>query len=300
MSVPRFSSREQLIDRKMRGGYFSNPLRVHRIYWDRTEHFTGADILRRMLAEILGTAFLVFSVCSFARLQRRALLPDDVPDVHFMVGLVVLFIVFAFGSISGAHINPAISFAFFLRGSLPPQLLPAYWISEVTGAFLGALIAWGILGNQGGENLITLHHLSLWHGFGMEIWLTFILVCVSLAVAAQHKFLGLQAGIAEGAAVAALGLMGGLGTGAVMNPAFIAIPIVAGDVRGYVWLYVIGPMIGAAAAVIVMHLLIPIVREEEVKAAVGEPQQPSYIRPVPRHEEPAVGVTEIHAVVAEA
>jgi glycerol uptake facilitator-like aquaporin len=300
MSVPRYSSRESLIDRRMREGYFSNPLRIHRIYWDRHEHFTGADVLRRMLAEIMGTAFLVFAVCSFARLQRRAYLPDDVPDLHWMSGLVVLFVVFAFGSISGANINPAISFAFFLRGSLPPQLLPVYWISQFSGGFLGALIAWGVLGNQGGEHIVTLHYLSLWHGFGMEMWLTFILVCVSLAVAAHHKFTGLQAGIAQGAAVAALGVMGGLGTGAAMNPAFITIPIVAGNVRGYLWLYVVGPMLGAIAAVIVMHLLVPVVPEEEVKAAVGEPRQPSYTRPVPRHEDPGLGVSEIHAVVAEA
>jgi aquaporin Z len=154
------------------------------------------------------------------------------------------------GAVSGAHLNPAITIAFTLRGDFPVRRVLMYVIAQFAGAVLAALVLIGLIGKQGTAGL-TLPGQGISAGIAMswEALLTLGLASVILGTASGAQQIGAMAAIAVGSYIALAGLIGAPVSGASMNPARSLGPaLVLGDWTSW-WAYVAGPVIGALVAV---------------------------------------------------
>jgi aquaporin Z len=163
-----------------------------------------------------------------------------------MVMAIILFM----GAISGAHLNPGVSLAFASRGDFPWRRVPTYIIAQLVGATLACLFLLAVFGNV--EHLgATLPGPGYhdWQALLMEIALTAVLVSVILGTASGAQNVGSFAALAVGGYIALAGLWSAPVSGTSMNPARSFGPaLVSGDWNSY-WVYVLGPLIGAAIAV---------------------------------------------------
>jgi len=160
---------------------------------------------------------------------------------------------YAWGPLSGLHINPAVTFAFFARGVFPSKWVVPYWAVQFAGTICAALFLQVMFGDvsTGGNYPINTPG-GEWKSLVMEIVLTAILVSVILNMATGARSIGHNAAIAVGSTVALLGLFASPISGASMNPARTLGPdIVGNDYTGW-WLYIAGPVIGAAIAVAII------------------------------------------------
>jgi aquaporin Z len=211
---------------------------------------------RRLVSELLGTFFLVL-VAAGGGMMGEAF-PNTISRTAAVTapGLMVLAIILFMGKVSGAHLNPAVSVAFALRGDFPWWRVPGYVVVQLGGA---ALAAWF---------LQAVVHVSASFGsnypasgfgdgdaFWMELILTFGLVSVILGTASGAQNLGVIGALGVGSYIALAGLWGSPISGASMNPARTFGPdVVAADFHAY-WVYVAGPLAGAVIAVGVAFVL---------------------------------------------
>ena len=159
---------------------------------------------------------------------------------------IILFM----GKVSGAHLNPAVSVAFSLRGDFPWRRVPGYVIVQLAGAALAAWFLEAVVHVSAtyGSNYPAAH-FSAGDAFWMEAVLTFGLVSVILGTASGAQNLGVIGALGVGAYIALAGLWGSPISGASMNPARTFGPdLIGGDFTSY-WVYVAGPLAGAAVAV---------------------------------------------------
>jgi aquaporin Z len=163
---------------------------------------------------------------------------------------MVLAIILFMGAVSGAHLNPAVSLAFALRGDFPWKRLPGYVFVQLLGATLACLFLLAVFGNV--ENLgATLPGpgYANWQAFLMEVALTATLVSVILGTASAAQNVGAIAALGVGGYIALAGLWAAPVSGTSMNPARSFGPaLVSGDFTSY-WVYVAGPVLGALLAV---------------------------------------------------
>ena len=205
---------------------------------------------RRLFSELLGTFFLVLvgaggavvGAASHGAISRTAAVSAP--------GLMVMAIILFMGAISGAHLNPAVTLAFSLRGAFPWRRVPGYIIVQLAGATLACLFLWGVLGKLG-----MLGATEPGPGFSnveamlIELALTVGLVSVILGTASSAQNVGPLSAIAVGGYIILAGLWSSPVSGASMNPARSFGPDLAlGDFSHY-WVYVVGPLAGAALAV---------------------------------------------------
>lgn len=210
--------------------------------------------LQRLLAEFVGTFALV--LVEAGGVVVAGLFHQDVNSAaHYAsCGLIVMALIYALGSTSGAHINPAITFAFALRKDFPWRSLPAYWLAQVLGAIAGAALVRVLFGET--EHLgAPLPHLSIPLTFAVEALLTFLLVTVVLGIAPKGELVGNNVAISVGGTVALCGLFAGRVSGASMNPARAFGPYLVSGQFGEVWLYILAPFAGALLAVGLAWLL---------------------------------------------
>jgi aquaporin Z len=211
---------------------------------------------RRLFSELYGTFFLVI-VAAGGGMMGQAF-PNTISRTAAVVapGLMVMGIIMFMGKISGAHLNPAVSIAFSLRGDFPWRRVPGYVIVQLVGATLAALILWLIVdvsAKYGGN--YPADGYSDWQALAMEILLTFGLVSVILGTASGAQNIGIIGAIGVGAYIALAGLWGSPISGASMNPARTFGPdLASGTWTGY-WLYVVGPILGACIAVACAYAL---------------------------------------------
>jgi aquaporin Z len=169
-----------------------------------------------------------------------------------MVGAIILFM----GTVSGAHLNPAVSIAFAARGNFPWKRVPAYIVAQFLGAILATLLLWALIGKQGSAGL-TLPGQGISAGTAMvwELVLTAGLVSVILGTASGAQQIGALAAVGVGSYIALAGLWGSPVSGASMNPARSLGPaLVKGDWTAW-WAYLIGPILGGAIAVGFAYIL---------------------------------------------
>ncbi len=212
--------------------------------------------MRSFLAELLGTYFLVFA-------GTGALVINDVsggvithPGIAMVFGLVVMVLIYAFGEISGAHFNPAVTVGFWLSGRFPFRRIFPYMGAQFFGAILASLTL-KILFPMHSTLGITLPRGDVGQSFILEAILTGLLVLVILSVTSGAKEKGLLAGVAIGGTVGMEALFAGPICGASMNPARSFAPAwVSGHLCG-VWIYLLAPLVGACVAVVVHRLLSP-------------------------------------------
>ena len=203
---------------------------------------------RRWLAEFVGTFALtfvaaggvVFDAVSAGSIGRAASVVAP--------ALLILAMIYTVGDVSGAHFNPAVSLAFALRGDFPWRRVPGYWAAQIVGAVAAAGLLRAMYGPVGHLGA-TLPHHGQGRSLLMEALLTWLLITVILGTAEGHKLVGHNAAIATGGYIALAGLFASPISGASMNPARSLGPdVVAGTLSTY-WIYLVGPLIGALAAV---------------------------------------------------
>ncbi len=206
-----------------------------------------ADDFRKYACEVIGTYSLVFFAAG-------AVMISEVTDgglgaigAGLISGLVITIVIYTFGGVSGAHVNPAISISAVYLGKLERRLLPGYVIAQMAGSALGGLSLLWAVGDYGsmGANLPNTQ-LGVTPGvaFAIELFLSFLLMWVICGTAyfsgAEKPFAGLAIGATVGIEV----MMMGPFAGAAMNPARAFGPYLAlGDFTHY-WIYVVGPVIG--------------------------------------------------------
>jgi aquaporin Z len=233
----------------------SNPNRlieyIERDILDRISDFHDPrQEWRRLFSELLGTFFLVLVAAGGGMMM--AAYPGSVSVSAAVVapGLMVMAVILFMGKVSGAHLNPAVSIGFALRGDFPWRRVPGYIVVQVLGATLACAFLQGVI------------HISATHGsnypasgasslqaFWMELILTFGLFSVILGTASGAQNIGIFGALGVGAYIALAGLWGNAISGASMNPARTLGPDLIGWKFIDYWVYVAGPLAGMCAAV---------------------------------------------------
>jgi MIP family channel proteins len=224
------------------------------------------DLARRALAEGLAAFTLVFAGCG-------AIVADAEYDgalgtvgIALVFGLVIMVMVYAIGHLSGAHINPAVTLAFTLTRHFPAREALAYIGAQLAGATLAALLLLAVWTDQPAELGATVPSVGAGSAFVYELVLTAFLMFVVMAVATDTRAIGPAAAVAIGGTISLDALFGGPVTGASMNPARSFGPaLVAGEWRGF-WVYVVGPIAGAALGAFAYEL----VRGEHPEVVAGD------------------------------
>jgi aquaporin Z len=220
-------------------------------FWD--DRYEG----RRLFSELLGTFFLVLVAVGGGMVNAR-FGGQAVPYTARVVApaLMVAAIILFMGAVSGAHLNPAVSIAFALRGDFPWKRVPAYIVAQFAGAILATLLLWALIGKQGSAGLtLPGHGVSTATAMWWEVLLTTGLVSVILGTASGAQQLGPLAAIGVGSYIALAGLWGAPVSGASMNPARSLGPALVLDNWTAWWAYLVGPVAGAVVAVGVAYVL---------------------------------------------
>ncbi len=214
------------------------------------------DLPRRLVAEFLGTFLLVAGGCAAAAVNFRmpGVLGGHV-GIAVAWGLIVAMVIFAIGHLSGAHINPAITLAFAGGRHFPWREVIPYWVAQITGAMCGALAIAGLFGTDSGLSLTQPHTVGNGTAVVIEVAITAILMLVVMAVATDTRAQGALAAVAIGTTVTVLGLVMGPITGASMNPARSIGPAVATGDFTVLWIYIVGPILGAGVGVTIYAYL---------------------------------------------
>lgn len=206
---------------------------------------------RRLFSELLGTFYLVLVAVGGGMVDAR-FGGDAVPHSAQVVApaLMVAATILFMGTVSGAHLNPAVSLAFAARGDFPWRRVPAYVVAQLLGAVLATLLLWALVDKQGSAGLtlpgsgISTTTAMLW-----EAVLTTGLVSVILGTASGAQQIGPLAAVGVGGYIALAGLWGSPVSGASMNPARSLGPALVLDDWTSWWAYLVGPLVGAAVAV---------------------------------------------------
>ncbi len=213
-------------------------------------------MIKRLTAEFLGTFALVF-------VGTGSIIMNDLtggalthPGVSLVFGLIVFTMICAFGDISGAHFNPAVSLGFVIARRFSARQLPLYIASQIAGAIAASLCLRFLFPTHqtlGGTYPKSATPIV----FTVELFLTTVLMFVILGGSTRAKERGITAAVAIGAVVAAAALLGGPISGASMNPARSLGPALPANDLQSLWIYLTAPFIGAALSVPLCRLVQP-------------------------------------------
>jgi len=238
--------------------------------WTSAEHRK-----RRLTAEFIGVFMFMFILSGGAAMLVKYGGGSPSPYVVALIlsafsALWLAAAIFFLGDIS-AHFNPAMTFAFALRGDMGWVMAVAYWVVQGGAAIAGALLARWFFGPLGNLAATRPPDGMALQSVAFEALITFGLVLMVLGIANGPKLNGPFVPIAVAAYIMAWGSMGGPFEGAAMNPARALGPDVALGQLGTWWIYLVGPMLGAALAVPVARLLRGPAKAQEARAAMGNP-----------------------------
>jgi MIP family channel proteins len=220
-----------------------------------------SSLARSLVAELIGTFALVFAGAGAIMVDAKTHALGHV-GVAIAFGLVIMVMIYAVGHISGAHFNPAVSFAFALTRHFPWPRAGAYWLAQAAGALMAAALLRASLGDLAHVGA-TLPSGSQAQSFLWEVVLTFFLMLVIMSVATDARAVGEAAAIAIGGTVGLDAMFGGPISGASMNPARSFGPaVVSGDLHA-LWLYIVAPLVGAALGALAYQF----VRGEQTRPA---------------------------------
>ncbi len=205
---------------------------------------------RRLFSEIWGTFLLVVVAAGAGVVSAKSSGAVTLGMAVVAPGLMVMVIIYFMGTVSGAHLNPAVTLAFAVRRNFPWGRVPGYILAQVAGGLLAAFFLramFGTAGNLGatvpGTGVNTLQALA------MEVLLTTGLVNTILGTASGARNIGANGAIAVGAYIALAGLWAAPISGASMNPVRSLAPDLARGDFATSWIYVVGPLAGAMIAV---------------------------------------------------
>lgn len=210
---------------------------------------TSPSILfKKCLLEALGTFAIVFFGCG--SLVVASLFPGSVPPgtTPLVFGLIVTAMVYTLGHLSGAHLNPAVTIAFVVGRHFPGRPAVFYVVAQCVGAVLASLLlVWLVPGAT--TYGASLPSVPVPQAVAWEFLLTFFLMLAVVSVATDARAVGAMTGLVVGGVVALLAMVGGPVTGASMNPARSLGPALLQGEMGTLWIYIVGPVLGACAAV---------------------------------------------------
>ena len=207
-----------------------------------------------VVAEFIGTFLLVF-------FGTGAIIVDRLYDgavthlgIAVAFGLVVMVVIYAIGEISGAHLNPAVTWSFFIARRI--GLAQAVWYTLFQ--ILAAIAASGVLKMMFPQTMTmgeTLPSHGIWSAVVMEFILSFTLMFVIINLATGSKEQGLMAGLSIGFTVLICALMGGPVSGASMNPARSIGPALVAWNLNLLWIYIVTPVLGAVSSIYIWKII---------------------------------------------
>ncbi|GAC1447024.1 MAG: aquaporin [Vulcanimicrobiaceae bacterium] len=225
---------------------------------------------RRLAAEVIGTFVLTFVAAG-----------ADIVDFvsggtighvarYLAPGLTVTALIWSLSGVSGAHINPAVTLAFVVRGTFPIARVPGYVAAQIIGASAAALLLRAIFKDAVAHGIThAVPPFTTLQAAALETVLTFVLVYVILSTADQKAVVGKNAAIGVGGIVAVCGLAFSPVSGASMNPARSLGPMIAAWRFPDAWLYIVAPSLGAALASVVVTALDGPPTQDDRRAADG-------------------------------
>jgi aquaporin Z len=205
-------------------------------------------VMKKSFAEFLGTFALVFA-------GTGAIIINDVSGgaighagIALTFGLIVMAMIYTFGDVSGAHLNPAVTLGLAAAGRFGWREVPGYCLSQTAGALTASSVLW-LLFPEHAKLGATLPSGSAMQSFVLEIILTAILMLTILRVSTGAKEEGITAGIAIGGIIALEAMFAGPVCGASMNPVRSLAPALLSGHHEHLWIYLAAPVLGALAAV---------------------------------------------------
>jgi MIP family channel proteins len=228
-------------------------------------------IAPKLLAEFIGTFSFVFIGAGAAAVVGDGVGLPGILAIAFAHGLTIMVFAFAYGPISGGHMNPAVTLGVLAAGAMGVGEAIGYIVSQLIGGVAGALLLSAVLGGAktGLGTPALAHNLTLAAtsltitpiaGFMIEAVLAFFLVTVVLSTAVAGRA-GNLAPLAIGMTLTLNIIMGGALTGAAFNPARALGPMVATGNFSDAWLYLMAPIVGAIVAAILHTGLVRLIQE---------------------------------------
>lgn len=206
-----------------------------------------------LLTEMVGTFTLVLVVSSAVATSVAS--GGSLLGSAFAYGLALMSLIYVWGSFSGAHFNPAVSFGFAVAGRMNWGLMLGYWIAQLLGGILAAALVAYFFGTTtgAGASVGTLTNTNAWAAVLFEAFITFFLVIAYLFIY-RDPMKALVSGLAIGMVLTFCFLAGGSLTGASTNPARSLGPAIFANTLGTYWIYIVGPLLGALVAALVYKL----------------------------------------------
>ncbi|WP_394749282.1 MIP/aquaporin family protein [Spongiimicrobium salis] len=210
------------------------------------------------IAEFFGTFAMVF--CGTGAMTINEITGGSVTGVGIGItwGFIVIAMIYAFGDISGAHFNPAVTLAFAFAKKFSWKKVPVYILIQCLGALVASAVLWFLFPESewlGGTQPSVAPYFPPYKAFILEILLTFFLMLVIINVSTGAKEIGIIAGLAIGGVVMLEAIFAGPMTNASMNPARSLGPALISGHLENLWLYLSAPFIGAILAVISCRLV---------------------------------------------
>lgn len=212
--------------------------------------------MRKYVAELLGTFALVFCGTGAIVINQESGGAITHVGIAITFGLIVMAMIYTFGDISGAHLNPAVTIAFAIAGRFKLKEVFPYIISQLAGAFLASVTLKYLF--PANETLgATLPAGTAMQSFILEFILTFFLMLVIIHVATGSKEQGMFAGLAIGSTVLLEAMFAGPICGASMNPARSLAPAIVSGNIDHLWVYITATISGAALTIPIWKFLNP-------------------------------------------
>nr|AMW03271.1 aquaporin NIP [Tamarix hispida] len=217
--------------------------------------YVTLPFIQKMIAEILGTYFLIFAGCASVTVNLDYDKVVSLPGISIVWGLAVMVMVYSVGHISGAHFNPAVTVAFATCRLFPWKQVPAYIICQVVGSTLASGTLRLIF--EGSKNQFpgTSPAGTELQSFVVEYIITFYLMFVISGVATDNRAIGELAGLAVGSTVLLNVMFAGPISGASMNPARSIGPAIVHHRYNSLWIYIVAPLCGAVSGAWVYNLI---------------------------------------------
>lgn len=204
--------------------------------------------MNRYLAEVIGTFGLIFAGCGAVVINQQT--GGDITHVGVALtwGMIVMAMIYALGDVSGAHMNPAVTVAFWTAGRFSARDVVPYIGAQCLGS-IAACVVLRILFSENEMLGATIPRDTWWQSFVLEFLLTFFLMFVVLNVSTGAKEKGIMAGAAIGAVVGLEAMFAGPICGASMNPARSLGPALVSGHLEFLWIYLTATTAGAIFAV---------------------------------------------------